>query len=127
MAQRVAALRELLDAGRFPETQDHSSGVAREAVVSGRGEVPEVLVALAVTRTHGRSQAVLLPAFPELFLEDLPLMRIRELEEELFLLRQDDRRDELGQPLAVFFGKRRDAFFLRGLLRGRLARAGSGE
>jgi hypothetical protein len=126
VAQRVVAVQELLDPGGFPETQDHSPRIARETVVGRRGQITKMLVPLPVTRTHGGSQSVLLPALPERFFEALALVRLGQFQEESFLFRLDDRGDELRQPLSIVFGERGDPLFFR-RLPGVLTRADSGE
>src|SRR4029079_12029884 len=102
------------DRARLAPAQDHPSRVLPPAVVGAVRELPELLVAVAVAGPERGLEARLLAPLPELVLEDLALVSGGELEERLLLVVEDDRGDELGQPLPFLVGKLLDA--------GRLAR-----
>jgi hypothetical protein len=122
----LSAVLHLLERSRFSPARHHPAGIVLPAVVSLIREPPQVRVALPVARAHRELESLLLPPLPELLFEDLALVRFGELQEERLLGREDDRRHELRQPLAVVVGKSRDPVFPRRLRSGP-ARTGPGK
>ena len=107
---------------RLAPAEHHASGFLPPAVVLFVGEPPQLLVALAIPGTERRRESRGLTAGPEVFLENLTLVGLGQLEEDLLLRREDDRRDVLLQPLSLVLWKdpgiHRDAPRLRGLGQG---------
>ena len=130
VAERAAARFEPVDRSRLAVADDHSGRVVGPVVILGFDELPQVRIALAVARPHGERQALFLPPLPELILEGVAVPLIGQLEKGLLFGRQDDRRDELRQPLAVLVRKGFQAFrFGRnfGVGRSGSERPGAGE
>ena len=67
---------------------DHPTRVLSPAVVLFVGDAEELLVPPAVARAERVEKAVPFAAFPELFLEDLALVRLREKQKEVLLVSQ---------------------------------------
>jgi hypothetical protein len=121
--------RLVVDRNRLSLSDDHAAGVAVDAVVVRRRDVPEVLVALLVAGSQGRRETVALAAFPEILLEGFPLIGSRQLEEEVLFFREDDRADVIGQPAALVLGESLDLvrFLFLGEGRRCLGQRGPGE
>ena len=108
---------------------DHAPAVARHAAVDRGRRFAVLLVAGPVSGAQGLGQPRHFTPLPEILLEDLALVRLGQLDEEVRLLGQDDRRDVVLEPLAFVLGKRLDLFglLLLGELREVLRRRGLGR
>src|SRR4029077_6965950 len=118
------------DRGGFAVAKDEATGVLSPAVVFLVGQAAQLLVPDLVSGAVGHRHVRLLAPRPELRFEDLALVRLRQLEEELLLLGEDDRRDELRQPLTLLFRECLDLLVpgeLRDRLRGRGGRRDRGR
>jgi hypothetical protein len=111
----VAAFGEPAQLRRFAVRDHHPTRVVPPAVVLFVGQQAQLFVSVSIPRAERWKKARLLAPSPERFLEGLALVRLGELQIKRLFLGLNDRRDELGQPLAVVLWQRGKALLLRRL------------